>query len=68
VAVVSAALDAGFRSFDTAMAREWYDERAVARALNASGLPRAELFISTKVCSAEVPCKQSISDVCVGGA
>jgi len=49
VAVVSAALDAGFRSFDTAMAREWYDERAVAKALNGSRVPRSALFITTKV-------------------
>ena len=48
-AVISAALDAGFRSFDTAMAREWYDETSVARALNASGLPRSELFVTTKI-------------------
>lgn len=48
-AVVATAFNAGFRSFDTAQAYEWYDEGAVARALNASGAPRSSLFVTTKV-------------------
>ena len=48
-AVVAMAFAAGFRSFDTAQAQEWYDEAAVARALNATGAPRSALFVTTKV-------------------
>ena len=48
-AVVTTALNSGFRSFDTAQAYEWYDEAAVARAFNASGVPRSSLFVTTKV-------------------
>jgi diketogulonate reductase-like aldo/keto reductase len=48
-AVVAMAFNAGFRSFDTAQAYEWYDEGAVARALNATGAPRSSLFVTTKI-------------------
>mmetsp|Transcript_50055 Transcript_50055/g.98906 ORF Transcript_50055/g.98906 Transcript_50055/m.98906 type:complete len:439 (+) Transcript_50055:8-1324(+) len=47
--IISAAIEAGFRSFDTAQATEWYDETAVAKALNSSGVPRSEFFITTKI-------------------
>lgn len=42
------ALHAGFRHLDTAQATEWYDEAAVGRAIRRSGVPREELFITTK--------------------
>ena len=47
--VIAAAVRAGFRSFDTAQATEWYDEASVARALNGSGVPREAFFVTTKL-------------------
>lgn len=44
---VDAALEAGYRLIDTASA--YGNEAAVGRAIAASGIPRDELFISTKV-------------------
>ena len=44
---VSDALAAGYRSIDTAAA--YMNERAVARAVRRSGIPRGELFITTKL-------------------
>jgi 2,5-diketo-D-gluconate reductase A len=44
---VSAALEAGYRSIDTAAA--YGNEAAVGRAIAASGVPRDELFITTKL-------------------
>ncbi|MGW0792525.1 aldo/keto reductase [Streptomyces sp. NPDC002911] len=44
---VEAALEAGYRLLDTAAAYE--NERAVGRAVAASGIPRDELFITTKL-------------------
>src|SRR5262245_9798135 len=44
---VSAALEAGYRSIDTAAA--YGNEAAVGRAIAASGIPREELFITTKL-------------------
>ncbi|MCU1469737.1 MAG: aldo/keto reductase, diketogulonate reductase [Glaciihabitans sp.] len=44
---VAAALDAGYRLIDTAAA--YGNEEAVGRAVAASGIPREELFITTKV-------------------
>lgn len=44
---VSAALEAGYRLIDTAAA--YGNEAAVGRAVAASGIPRDELFITTKV-------------------
>ncbi|WP_055587220.1 aldo/keto reductase [Streptacidiphilus griseoplanus] len=46
-AVVTAALDAGYRSIDTAAV--YGNEKGVGDALAASGLPRAELFVTTKL-------------------
>ncbi|MCS5718044.1 aldo/keto reductase [Herbiconiux sp. CPCC 205763] len=46
-AAVSAALEVGYRHIDTAAA--YGNEREVGRAIAASGLPRSELFIETKV-------------------
>jgi 2,5-diketo-D-gluconate reductase A len=45
--VVSDALAAGYRSIDTAAA--YRNEEAVGRAIAASGIPRDELFVTTKL-------------------
>jgi 2,5-diketo-D-gluconate reductase A len=45
--VVSDALAAGYRSLDTAAA--YRNEEAVGRAIAASGIPRDELFVTTKL-------------------
>ena len=47
---VSAALEIGCRLIDTAAA--YGNEAAVGRAIAASGIPRAELFVTTKLASA----------------
>ena len=44
---VLAALEHGYRSIDTAAS--YRNERAVGRAIKASGIPRSELFITTKL-------------------
>ncbi|GDY29537.1 aldo/keto reductase [Gandjariella thermophila] len=44
---VAAALEAGYRSIDTAAM--YHNEAGVGRAVAASGLPREELFITTKL-------------------
>ncbi len=44
---VEDALEAGYRLIDTAAAYE--NERAVGRAVAASGIPRDELFVTTKL-------------------
>ncbi|WP_328535437.1 aldo/keto reductase [Streptomyces sp. NBC_00344] len=46
-AAVSSALESGYRSIDTAAV--YGNEAGVARALSASGLPRDELFVTTKL-------------------
>jgi diketogulonate reductase-like aldo/keto reductase len=48
---VSAALELGCRSIDTAAA--YGNEAGVGRAIAASGIPRAELFVTTKLASAD---------------
>ncbi len=48
---VSAALKAGYRLIDTAAA--YGNEAAVGRALAASGIPREELFITTKLATSD---------------
>ena len=48
---VSAALEAGYRLIDTAT--EYNNEAAVGRAIAASGVPREELFVTTKVANAD---------------
>jgi 2,5-diketo-D-gluconate reductase A len=45
--VVTTALEAGYRSIDTAAA--YRNEEGVGRALAASGIPREELFVTTKL-------------------
>lgn len=49
--VVAAALEAGYRSVDTAAA--YGNEEAVGTALRKSGLPREELFVTTKLRNAD---------------
>ncbi|MGW1836175.1 aldo/keto reductase [Streptomyces sp. BBFR2] len=46
-AAVSSALEAGYRSIDTAAV--YGNERGTGKALAASGLPREELFVTTKL-------------------
>ncbi len=48
---VSAALEIGYRLLDTAAV--YGNEEAVGRAIAASGIPRAELFVTTKVANAD---------------
>ena len=48
---VSAALEAGYRLIDTASA--YGNEAAVGRAIASSGIPREELFITTKLATAD---------------
>lgn len=50
-AAVSSALDAGYRSIDTAAV--YGNEAGVGRALATSGIPRAELFVTTKLWNAD---------------
>src|SRR6201993_181775 len=48
---VSAGLEIGCRLIDTAAA--YGNEAAVGRAIAASGIPRAELFVTTKLATAD---------------
>ncbi len=48
---VTAALDAGYRLIDTAAA--YGNEAAVGRAIAASGVPREEIFVTTKLATAD---------------
>ncbi|UGY95281.1 aldo/keto reductase [Streptomyces gobiensis] len=50
-AIIGHALDAGYRSIDTAAAYE--NEKGTGKAIAASGLPREELFITTKLWNSE---------------
>lgn len=45
--IVNAALDAGYRAFDTA--HFYFNEAALGKALNETNIPREELFITTKL-------------------
>jgi 2,5-diketo-D-gluconate reductase A len=45
--VVAQALDTGYRHIDTAAS--YQNEKAVGRALGSSGIPRGELFVTTKL-------------------
>jgi 2,5-diketo-D-gluconate reductase A len=58
---VSAALEAGYRLIDTAAA--YGNEAAVGRAIAASGVPRDELFITTKLATDQQG-YQSSQDAC----
>nr|WP_239086495.1 aldo/keto reductase [Catellatospora methionotrophica] len=48
---VTTALESGYRSIDTA--KLYFNEQGVGRALRASGLPREELFVTTKLWNTE---------------
>jgi diketogulonate reductase-like aldo/keto reductase len=48
---VSTALEIGYRLIDTAAV--YGNEAAVGRAIGASGIPRAELFVTTKIANAD---------------
>jgi 2,5-diketo-D-gluconate reductase A len=48
---VTVALAAGYRSLDTAAA--YHNEEAVGRAIASSGIPRSELFVTTKLLDPE---------------
>ncbi len=54
---VSTALEIGYRLIDTATA--YGNEAAVGRAIAASGIPRAELFVTTKLATANHGLKQA---------
>ncbi|MCT9819868.1 aldo/keto reductase [Microbacterium sp. W1N] len=56
-AAVTAALAAGYRSLDTAAA--YGNEEAVGAAIAASGIPRDELFITTKLWVQDAPAEQN---------
>ena len=58
---VTAALEAGYRSIDTASA--YGNEAAVGRAIAASGVPRSELFVTTKLATGDQGF-QSSQDAC----
>ena len=60
-AAVSAALDAGYRLIDTAAAEG--NEEAVGRAIASSGIPRDELYVTTKLATADQGF-QSSQDAC----
>jgi len=47
IAAVTGALEAGYRSIDTAAS--YMNERAVGKAIRDSGIPRSELFITSKL-------------------
>lgn len=49
--VVENALSVGYRSIDTAAM--YYNEKAVGEAVRCSGIPRDEIFVTTKICD---PC------------
>ncbi|WP_144122302.1 aldo/keto reductase [Catellatospora sichuanensis] len=48
---VTTALESGYRSIDTA--KMYFNEQGVGRALRASGLPREQLFVTTKLWNTE---------------
>ncbi|GHH31325.1 aldo/keto reductase [Streptomyces rubradiris] len=54
---VTDALAAGYRLLDTAAAYE--NEEAVGRAIKASGIPREELFVTTKLWVQDAPAEQN---------
>lgn len=57
--VVLQALETGYRLIDTAAA--YANEEAVGRAIKRSGIPRAELFLSTKVWVTEATYEQTMA-------
>ena len=57
---VRTALDCGYRLVDTANA--YMNERAVGRALKASGLDRKEIFLSTKIWASEYENENAVDE------
>lgn len=47
--VLQHALAAGYTMFDTSQAMEWYDEAELGEAINASGVARSRLFLTSKL-------------------
>lgn len=45
--IVSEALETGYRMIDTAQA--YYNEEGVGRAITRCGVPRSQLFLTTKI-------------------
>lgn len=58
---VRCALDAGYRHIDTAMIYE--NEDAVGRALKDSGVPRGEIFLTTKLWTSDIYARR-VKDAC----
>lgn len=56
------ALEAGYRHVDTA--RLYGNEQSVGRALAASGLPRDELFVTTKLLPSERDARGALEESC----
>jgi 2,5-diketo-D-gluconate reductase A len=54
---VTDALAAGYRKFDTASA--YLNEEAVGRAISSSGIPRQELFVTTKLWVQDAPAEEN---------
>lgn len=58
---VRLALDAGYRSFDTAMI--YGNESSLGRAIKDSGIPREDLFITTKVWNDDLRSKSTLNAI-----
>ena len=56
--IVLAALQKGYRHIDTASA--YGNERDVGLAIRESGIPREEIFITTKLCGNVIPMSRPI--------
>ena len=61
MSAVSTAIEARYRSIDTAAL--YGNEMAVGRAIDSSGLPRAELFVTTKLCNDDQGDRSAFDDV-----
>ncbi len=57
---VRVALESGYRLVDTANA--YANERAVGRGMRASGVPREEIFLSTKLWPSEYENKNAVDE------
>ena len=59
--VVEDAISVGYRSIDTAAM--YYNERGVGDGVRACGLPRGEVFVTTKICEPCHTCEQTLRTV-----
>ena len=59
--VVEDAISVGYRSIDTAAM--YYNERGVGDGVRGCGLPREELFVTTKICEPCYTCEQTLRTV-----